>query len=310
MIDVRHLKTLVALSEAGSLTQAAERVFLTQSALSHQLKALEDEIGGALFVRKSAPLRFSPAGERLLVAARRVLEEVEAARRDVAKLAAGAAGRLRIAVECHSCFDWLMPAMDTFREHWPEVEMDLVSGFHADPVALFKRDQADLAITSDPRERRGVAYLPLFQAEMQAILARDHPLAGKPYLTARDFSRDLLITYPAPEEMFDLIRLVLKPAGIAFARRTAELTVAILQLVASRKGIAALPVFGVESYLARGYVVGRPITRQGFYSSLSAAVPAALVDAAYVADFAATVRRTCFAHLSGIRSLAIRKEPR
>ena len=304
MIEIRHLKTLVALSEAGSLTQAAERVFLTQSALSHQIKALEDDIGGALFVRKSAPLRFSPAGDRLLAAARRVLEEIEAAQRDIAKLAAGAAGRLRIAVECHSCFDWLMPAMDTFREHWPEVEMDLVSGFHADPVALLKRDEADLAITSDPRARRGVAYLPLFQTEMQAILAHDHPLAAKAYLTAPDFSHDMLITYPAPEDMFDLIRLVLKPAGIAFTRRTAELTVAILQLVASRRGIAALPVFGVESYLARGYVVGRPIGRQGFYSSLYAAVPEALADAAYVADFAATVRRTCFAHLSGIRPLA------
>lgn len=310
MIEVRHLRTLVALSEAGSLTQAAERVFLTQSALSHQIKALEDEIGGPLFVRKSAPLRFSPAGERLLGAAHRVLEEMEAARRDIAKLAAGAAGRLRIAVECHSCFDWLMPAMDTFREHWPEVEMDLVSGFHADPVALLKRDQADLAITSDPRPRGGVTYLPLFQTEMQAIMACDHPLASRAYLTPRDFSRDVLITYPAPEDMFDLIRLVLKPAGIAFTRRTAELTVAILQLVASRRGIAALPVFSVENYLTRGYVTGRPIGKQGLYSSLYAALPATLGDAPYVADFAATVRRTCFAHLSGVRPLAVGKESR
>lgn len=304
MIELRHLRTLIALSEAGSLTQAAARVFLTQSALSHQIKALEDDIGGPLFVRKSAPLRFSPAGERLLAAARRVQDEMEAAQRDVAKITAGAAGRLRIAVECHSCFDWLMPAMDTFREHWPEIEMDLVSGFHADPVALLKRDQADLAITSDPRARGGIAYLPLFQTEMQAIMACEHPLAAKAYLTAQDFSRDVLITYPAPEEMFDLIRLVLKPAGISFTRRTAELTVAILQLVASRRGIAALPVFGVEPYLARGYVVGRPIGRRGFYSSLYAAVLADFRDAAYVADFAATVRRTCFANLPGIRSLA------
>ncbi len=304
MIEMRHLKTLIALSEAGSLTQAAERVFLTQSALSHQVKALEEAIGAPLFARKSAPLRFSPAGERLLGAARRVLDEMEAARRDVAKLAAGAAGRLRIAVECHSCFDWLMPAMDTLREHWPEVELDLVSGFHTDPVALLRRDQADLAVTSEPRAKGGVAYLPLFQTEMQAILARDHPLAQKAYLTARDFSRDVLITYPAPEDMFDLIRLVLKPAGVAFTRRTAELTVAILQLVASRRGIAALPVFSVESYLARGYVVGRPIGKQGLYSGLYAAVLTDYGSQAFVGDFVATVRRTCFANLAGIRPLA------
>ncbi|TXD71025.1 LysR family transcriptional regulator, partial [Mitsuaria sp. TWR114] len=117
-LELRHLRTLLALREAGNLSRAAQLLNLTQSALSHQLKGLEDHYGTELFERKSSPLSFGVAGQRLLKLAELVLPQIDEADRDVRKLVEGSAGQLRIAVECHTCFDWLMPAMDAFRERW------------------------------------------------------------------------------------------------------------------------------------------------------------------------------------------------
>ena len=214
IIELRHLKTLLALEETGSVSLAAKRVFLTQSALSHQIRALENYYDTPLFERKSSPLRFTPAGERLLQLARDLLPQVAAAERDLARIIEGEAGELRLAVECHTCFDWLMPAMGVFRPQWPQVELDIVSGFQADPVGLLMQHRADLAIVSEAEKQNGIRFRPLFAYEMVGICAKDHPLADKPVWEAEDFIGETLITYPVPDDMLDLLRKVLLPKGI------------------------------------------------------------------------------------------------
>jgi LysR family transcriptional regulator for metE and metH len=264
---------------------------------------LEDHYGAALFERKSVPLAFTATGERLLQLAAQVLPEVAAAERDLSRLTAGDAGQLRICVECHTCFDWLMPAMDDFRGHWPEVELDIVSGFHADPVGLLLTRRADLAVVSAPEAESAIRYHPLFGYEMVALLARDHPLAGKAWLEAADFAGQTLITYPVPDDKLDLVHRVLLPAGLNPPRRTTELTVAMIQLVASRRGVAALPFWAVKPYLERGYVHALPIGPHGLHSELYAATRHDDDGLAYLDDFLVTVRELSFATLAGITPL-------
>jgi LysR family transcriptional regulator for metE and metH len=304
LLELRHLQTLLALVETGTLSKAAARVFLTQSAISHQIKQLEDHYGVVLFERKTQPLRLSPAGQRLHSLAGTVMKAVREAERDIARIAQGNSGQLRIAVECHTCFDWLMPAMDQFREHWPEVELDLVSGFHADPLGLLREDRAELVVVSEPQARDGVAFHPLFRFEIVALVSRQHPLAPKPFLAPEDFAAETLLSYPVPEDMLDIVRKVLKPRGIEPKRRTAELTVAILQLVASRRGIAALPNWTVQSYLERGYVLAKPIGEAGLWSALYAATAEDMAQSAYLGDFLDIVRSSSFRNLRGLMPLA------
>ncbi len=206
IIELRHLRTLVALSETGSVSLAAQRVFLTQSALSHQIRLLENHFDTPLFERKSTPLRFTPAGERLLKLAYELLPKVAHAERDLLQIIHGEAGELRVAVECHTCFDWLMPAMGVFRPQWQQVELDIVSGFQADPVGLLLTHRADLAIVSENTPLAGIAYQPLFAYEMVGICAPDHPLAHKEVWQAEDFIDETLITYPVPDDMLDLLK--------------------------------------------------------------------------------------------------------
>ena len=303
-LELRHLKTVIALRAAGNLSRAAQLLNLTQSALSYQLKALEDHYGTTLFERKSSPVSFGVAGQRLLRLADAVLPLIDEAERDVSRLMTGAAGTLRIAVECHTCFDWLMPAMDAFRVRWPEVELDIVSGFQADPVGLLHQDRAELAIVSETdAAETGVVFHPLFSFEIVALLPNAHALLAKPWLEAADFADHTLITYPVPDEMLDLVRRVLQPAGVAPPRRTSELTVAMLQLVASQRGFAALPLWAVKGYLDRGYVASQRIGADGLTGRLYAATPARLAGLPYVADFVRVMRETSLRTLGGVTLL-------
>jgi LysR family transcriptional regulator for metE and metH len=303
ILELRHLKTLHALREAGNLLRAASLLNVTQSALSHQLKQLEDHHGTQLFERKSVPVRFTPAGERLLKLADAVLPQVEETERDLIRMAQGMAGQLRIAVECHTCFDWLMPAMDVFRQRWPEVELDIVSGFQADPVGLLYEHRADVAIVSEIDEDEAVDYHALFRFEIVALVAHDHPLATKAFLTAEDFVGETLITYPVPDDMLDVVRQVLKPAGVQVARRTTELTVAMLQLVASKRGIATLPVWAAQNYLNRNYVLAKRITAEGLTGRLYAACLPEVSQKPYLADFVTTTRESCYLNLNSVELL-------
>lgn len=303
MLELRHLKAIAVLAETGSVTRAAAKLHLTQSALSHQLAALESYLEMPLFERRQRPLALTAAGQALLQVARQVLPEVEAARQTIARLKATPTTReLRIAVECHTCYDWLMPAMDAYREQHPEVELDLVPGFHAEPLALLTGQHADVVIVSEAKRHAGIAYYPLFAYEMVALTARRHPLAAKLYLVARDFAQETLITYPVPDRMLDLVRRVLKPAAVNPARRTAELTVAILQLVASSRGIAALPRWAVQTYLERGYVAARPIGAKGLWGQLYGAVRTG--ERETHAEFAALLAETAFSTLPGLKPVA------
>ncbi|CAA9891208.1 HTH-type transcriptional regulator MetR [Candidatus Methylobacter favarea] len=303
MLELRHLRSIRAIAETNKLGLAAERVFLTQSALSHQIRALETHYGITLFQRTAQGLRFTPAGQCFLDLANELLPAVEKTERDLIRLKSDQSGELRIVLECHTCFDWLTPVMDVFRRAWPEVELDLVAGFHSDPWSLIDAGKADLVIGSPPAAIRELASRPLFRFEIMAVLPPEHSLSNRRYLQARDFSEATLLTYPVPEARIDLIAKVLKPAGIAFERRTAELTVAIMQLVASRRGIAALPSWGIKSYVDHDYVIARRIGKKGLWSDLFAIGSKDCISRPYVQDFVKIIRDTCAEHLPDIKLL-------
>lgn len=303
MLEIRHLKSLKAIAETSKLGLAAERVFLTQSALSHQIRALETHYDIVLFNRSNAGLRFTPAGQRLLDLANELLPLIDKSERDLIRLKSNQSGELRIVLECHTCFDWLTPVMDAFRRAWPEVEIDLVAGFHSDPWRLLDEGKADIVIGGLPEKLRSFKHLPLFKFEIMAVLPIDHALRNKPRLMAENFSGETLITYPVPEDRIDIIRQILKPANIQFNRRTAELTIAIMQLVASRRGLAALPSWGIQSYVEHDYVLAKPIGIKGLWSELYAIGTNEMMARPYAKDLARIIRDTCAKKLSGIKLL-------
>lgn len=300
-IELRHLRTLTALRDTGSLVEAAERVFLTQSALSHQIKDLEGRLGCSLFIRKTRPVRFTSAGKRLLKLADEALPLVHGAMADVARLAGGESGRLYMAIECHSCFEWLLPAINSYREEWPDVELDVSSGFHFQPLPALARGDLDLVITADPVRDLELTYLPLFGYEAMLALSMDHPLAAKEWIEPNDIVDETLIAYPVDRSRMDVFTQFLEPAGVEPARvRTAELTTMMVQLVASGRGVTCLPNWALHEYIEKSYIVAKSLGEEGVWPNLYAAVRSDQANSSFLTGFVDLAKRTCFDTLVGI----------
>ena len=263
-IDLKHLRAVKMIHEAGGLARAADLLHLTQSALSHQVKGLEDQVGVELFVRRTKPLKLSPAGMRLLKLANRVLPEIAATEEEFRGLQQGKTGRLHIAIECHACFEWLFPVLESFRKAWPDVDVDIRPGLAFDAMPALMREEVDLVVSSDPEERDGVTFSPLFDYDAVFLAAATHPLAAKDHVEAEDFRDELLITYPVERARLDVFSQLLMPAKVEPRTiRQVELTAVILLLVASNRGVAVLPDWVVREVRYNSDYVTRPLTAQG-----------------------------------------------
>lgn len=263
-LEFRHLRTIKAIHEEGGLARAADRLHITQSALSHQIKGLEDQAGLELFVRRSKPMKLSPAGIKLLRLAEEVLPRIAALEDEFDNLRKGKSGRLHIAIECHACFDWLLPVLDAFRVGWPDIDVDIRPGLQFEALPALLREEVDLVVSSDPENLPGVDFTPLFDYEPVFVCAADHPLAAKPWIAAEDFADQALITYPVERSRLDIFSQLLFAAGVEpKSIRQVELSAVILLLVASGRGVAVLPDWVVRDSGKHPSLVTRRLTENG-----------------------------------------------
>ena len=282
-IEFRHLRTIKAIHEAGGLAKAADLLNTTQSALSHQVKGLEDQAGVELFVRRSKPLKLSAAGTRLLRLAEQVLPQIEATVAEFTGLRDGHSGRMHIAIECHACFEWLFPVLEHFRRDWADVDVDIRPGLAFDALPALMKEEVDLVVSSDPEEIAGVEFIELFDYAPVFVASKDHPLAQKEYIEASDFRGETLITYPVERSRLDVFSQLLIPAKVEPAAvRQAELTAVILLLVASNRGVSVLPDWVVREVKYSSDYVTRPLTKNGLTRRLYAAIRSEERDKPYM----------------------------
>ncbi len=272
-IEFRHLRTIKAIHDAGGVARAADLLHITQSALSHQIKGLEDQAGVELFVRRSKPMTLSAAGFRLLRLAEQILPQVEAVQAEFEGLREGKSGRLHIAIECHACFEWLFPVLEGFRKKFGDVDVDIRPGLAFDALPALMKEEVDVVISSDPEDLAGVTFVPLFDYSPVFVASAQHPLAEKDYIEAEDFRGQTLITYPVDRARLDIFSQLLSPAKVEPAAiRQVELTAVILLLVASNRGVSVLPDWVVREVKYSSDYVTRPLTKEGLTRRLYAAV--------------------------------------
>jgi LysR family transcriptional regulator, regulator for metE and metH len=285
-IELRHLRTIRAVHQAGGLARAAEMLNMTQSALSHQVAGLEAQAGMELFVRRSKPMKLSSAGIRMLRAADRILPEIDAMEEEFRSLRSGKTGRLHIAIECHACFDWLFPVLELFRHAWPEIDVDIRAGLAFDALPALNREEVDLVISSNPVDLPGITYNPLFDYHPTFLAAAANPLAEKAFIAAEDFRDQVLITYPVTRDKLDVFSELLTPAKVEpRAQRTAELTAVILMLVGSNRGVAVLPDWVLRDIRTSADYVTRPLGPEVVTKRLYAATRSEDVSKPFMAHF-------------------------
>jgi LysR family transcriptional regulator, regulator for metE and metH len=274
-LEFRHLRSIKAIHDMGGLGKAADVLNITQSALSHQIKGLEDQVRMDLFVRRSKPLKLSMAGLKMLKLAERILPEVAQLEEEFRSIESGTTGRLHIAIECHACFEWLFPVLELFRRAWPDVDVDIRPGLAFDALPALQREEVDLVISSDPETLDGIEFSPLFDYEPIFVAAANHPLAAKKFIEAADFRNQTLITYPVDKTRLDVFTELLTEAKVEPAAiRQVELTAVIMLLVASNRGVSVLPDWVVRDSKYQHDYITRPLTKSGLTKRLYAATRA------------------------------------
>lgn len=247
MLDRQHLAALVAVSRTGSVTAAAEKLNVTQSALSHMVKKLEDHHGAKIWTKSGRGLRFTQAGEFLLALAERLLPQLDHAERILADFAEGRRGALRVGMECHPCQKWLARLTPHYLAAWPDVDFDVRTSFRFDGVAALLGHEIDLLITPDPVKLPELSFTPVIDYELVLVVHETHSLASQPYIRPQDLVDETLITVPVSIERLDIYTRFLVPAHCQPRRhRTAEVTDLMLQLVAAGRGVSVLPDWLVE----------------------------------------------------------------
>jgi LysR family transcriptional regulator for metE and metH len=300
-LDRRHLHKLRAIQQAGSMAKAADRLHVTQSALSHQIKTLEDYYGVALFHRHTKPLRLSAAGRQVVALAERVLPMFAQLEQDLQRMAAGSGGRLHLSVECHACFEWLMPVITSFCEQWPAIDIDVRLSLTFNSLSALREGDIDLVITSDPFDTTELVFEPLFGYESRLVMPVAHRLAAESFVVPEALAEEILITYPVERERMDVFKYFLMPQGVEPKQvRQAELTAMILLLITSRQGLAALPDWVMRYSPNTDGLTTRPLGEQGLRRTLYAAVRKEDQSKAYIQEFITCAGQSVGAYASQV----------
>jgi LysR family transcriptional regulator, regulator for metE and metH len=300
-IDIRHLRMVTAIAATGGVTQAAEQLHLTQSAISHQLRGIEDRLGTPLFLRVGKRMVLTAAGTRVLTTAHRVIDDIETAEDEVRRLAGTDAGLLRVCAQCNTGYHWLPPLVDVFRRTHPAVDVTLAVEWTMQPIEALLEGRLDVAIVTQSVRHEHVRVRPLFEDEHAAIVVPDHPFATQAFVRPEDLAAERLLLYSSsPDDSFT-IQQIMKPAGV-MPRRVSfvMLTEAILEMVKARLGVSVMQTWAIEPALRAGDVRAVPITAGGIRRQWSAAT---LKQAGRVAHVEA------FIDLLAARALPARRRP-
>lgn len=286
MIERHHLTILREIERQGSLTAAADALFLTQSALSHAIKKLEQQIGTELWVKEGRNLRFTPAGNYLLSLGLRLLPQFEEAEQVMEQIAKGQRGMLRIGMECHPCYQWLLKIVSPYLQAWPGVDVDVKQKFQFGGIGALLNYEVDVLVTPDPVYEAGLVFEPVFDYEQVLVVGSAHALARLPYAEPSQVAEETLITYPVGIERLDIYSQFLLPAKCRPKRhKTIETTDIMLQMVAAGRGVAALPRWLVEEHADKMPIQAVRLGKKGIAKQIFLGVREQDVDTDYLAAF-------------------------
>jgi LysR family transcriptional regulator for metE and metH len=264
MLERIHLAIVQEVERHGSLTAAASVLHVTQSALSHSMKKLEQQLGTDIWLREGRSLRLTQAGQYVLAVANRVLPQLTLAEERLRQFAQGERGALRIGMECHPCYQWLLKVVSPYLATWPDVDVDVKQKFQFGGIGALFGYEIDLLVTPDPLYKPGLIFEPVFDYEQVLVVGVGHKLAKEDYVRPWQLTNEVLVTYPVPTDRLDIYNLFLTPAGVMPKRhKVIETTDIMLQMVASGRGVAALPRWLVLEYASKLDVVPIRLGKNG-----------------------------------------------
>lgn len=279
MLDRAHLALLLALEEKGNLSSAADALHLTQSALSHSIRKLEQRFGLKIWRKSGRNIQLTQAGEYLLAFAKQVLPRFEQAEIALKAFSKGRKGKLRIGMECHPCYEWLMNVVPGFLQRWSDVDLDVIQQFRFDGLAALGNHNVDVLITSDPLAREDFVNVAVLEYELMLVVPNSvnistssatKPESIKPnFIKPRALADQNLLTFPVEKARLDVFTHFLIPAGVEpLAHQNVETIEVMLQLVASGRGVCTLPDWLLTKYAEQHPIRGVRLGKEGVKKTL------------------------------------------
>jgi LysR family transcriptional regulator for metE and metH len=291
-LEVRHLSLVNEIASTGSVTRAAERLHLTQSALSHQLRDIESRLGIQLFLRLGKRMVLTPPGDRVLAAAKRVLDEIGRAEEDLKLMSQNGKGVLRLCTQCNTGYHWLPPLLQAFHRKYPGVDVQIMVHATDRPIEALLEGQIDLAVVTSEVDDKRLQSMPLFEDELVAVVAPTHPFAKRAAIEPIDFAEEHLIIYTADRQDSYTFTRILAPAGVEPARVSqVPLTEAILELVKAGLGVSVMARWAIEPALKTGAVKAVKIGKRGVFRSWTAVTLRGRVEPKWQREFVTLLSR-------------------
>jgi LysR family transcriptional regulator for metE and metH len=285
-LDSRHLRLVAEVARTESVTRAADRLNVTQSAVSHQLREIEDRLGTPIFVRSGRRMLPTPAGRLLVDAAAHVIDAIAEVEARVSQLARNIAGELRVSAHCHTGYHWLPALVDGLRRRYPAFEVRIAPEHTLDPIGALLEARLDLAITNDESADRRVRFQELFDDEHVAVVHPGHAWAPRAFVTPEELVAEQLYLYSRSIDDSFIVQKVLRPAGIELRRVTyLQLTEGILEMVKAGMGASVLPRWSIANVIASGDVRALRITKAGVFRKWYAATLSGVPPTPFMEEF-------------------------
>ncbi len=286
MIENSHLKIIQALHYNGTLTEAANTLCLTQSALSHQIRYLEKKLEIKLWEKDGRNIRLTRAGELLLQTAQQVLPILEQTEKTLQAYASGQQGYLRIGVECYPCYEWLTRIIGQFIQQMPDINIDIINKFQFTGLEGLLNYHVDVLITPDPVKKSGIIYIPLLDYELVLVTALEHPLAEYQYIKPEHLVDQSLLTFPVALERLDILNHFLRPSHIEPASlQFIESLDIMLKLTEVQRGVCVLPQWLADNKNTKNKLTTIAISKKGLHKQLFLAMREKDQDINYIKRF-------------------------
>ncbi|WP_350286310.1 LysR family transcriptional regulator [uncultured Croceitalea sp.] len=263
-MEIKYFKLIKAIVEQGNMVNSAEKLFLTQSALSHQLKELEERLGFKVFLRTRNKWILTEEGVELYKLGNTILESLEKGFENIQQIHSGAAGTIKISTECYSFYQGLSAFIQKMGLLYPDIKIDLILEATHQPIQKVLSNEINIAITTLKPQNETLSSVAVYEDEIFAIMHRENPLSQKDFLDLGDFADIHLIIHSFPLETVSVYERFLKPNNVAPGKISAiPLTEVALEMVKANMGIMCLPKWAVKSFKISDDLIFKRISRNG-----------------------------------------------
>lgn len=265
-LESQHLRMIAEVARTESVTRAADRLNVTQSAVSHQLRDLENKLGTSLFVRSGRRMLLTPAGRLIAEAAGDVLDAIERVEAKIGQIARHDAGELRVCTQCYTGYSWLPAIVEALRQRYPAFGLQIVPEYTLDPITALLDARLDLAIMNEEPGDKRLRHRELFDDEHVAVVPASHRWAAQPFVTPEEIAGEPLYLFSRSTDNSFIVRNVLRPAGLTPRNVThLQLPEGIIEMVRAGMGATVLPHWSIASALRAGGIRAVRITSRGVF---------------------------------------------